>query len=524
MHLLIMFVSTSFAAEYKKPILTDWNFFNSITNTNLYSSMKKLILPRKNVVAPQMLKVNSTTQSLYEAPSNYEEILNNIREFGILTPLLVNNDYEVISGNLRLKIAIDLKLKEVPVVFNDTEKEMVDILAVSSNKFRSKSLVDIASEIRFYDEYYSLRRGERTDLNPQMKVVKQEKDAAYNSIGQYKINKIKSIEKRLKELYENEEYSIEILNNELRKVDNDVCTLNELDKKLELKLLNKCNEERKGLKYEIKTNMVSIFNKDCIDMSELENGTIQTIITSPPYYKMFDYGTGKNQNGQEKTVKEYIENLVKIFDEAKRILKNDGSLFVNINDCVINGIYQSVPELFLIEMNKRGWLYVDCYFWLKSNPRYTKGKRSVRNFEPIYHFVKNEDYYFTQDWVLSINDPDNNISLSKSGFKPKLKSGLDYRDNVLSTSASNTKELRDKCRNENLPMENSCTFPLMLPTIFVLSTSKPGDLILDMFNGTGTTAESCVLLDRKYVGYEVNPLFIKASEIRLSDYELGQVA
>ncbi len=73
-------------------------------------------------------------------------------------------------------------------------------------------------------------------------------------------------------------------------------------------------------------------------------------------------------------------------------------------------------------------------------------------------------------------------------------------------------------------MENSCTFPIMLPTIFVLSTSKPGDLILDMFSGTGTTAESCVLLDRKYVGYEVNPLFIKASEIRLSDYELGQVA
>lgn len=518
-----MFFVSSFVSEFKIPILTDWNFFNSITNANIYS-MKTKTLQGASVVNPEKLKVNSTTHSLYVFPSNYEEIFNNILEFGILTPLLVNKNYEVISGNLRLKIAIDLKLKEVPVVFTDTSKEMVDILAVSSNKFRAKSLVDIASEIRFYDEYYSIRRGERTDLNPQMKVVKQEKDTAYNSIGQYRINRIKSIEKRLKELYGNEKYSIKILNNELRKVDNDVCTLNELDKKLEQKLLNKYNEENKGLKYEIKTEMVSIYNKDCIDMSEIENGTIQTIITSPPYYKMFDYETGKDQNGQEKTVEEYIENLVRIFDEAKRILKDDGSLFVNINDCVINGIYLSVPELFLIEMKKRGWLYVDCYFWLKSNPRYTRGKRSVRNFEPIYHFVKNEDYYFSQDWLLSIDDLENNISLSKSGFKPKLKSGLDYRDKVLSTSASNTQELRDKCKKENLTMENSCTFPLTLPTIFVLSTSKPGDFILDMFNGTGTTAESCVLLDRKYVGYEVNPLFIKASQIRLSDYELGQVA
>ncbi|GAA4057734.1 DNA methyltransferase [Flavobacterium chungnamense] len=486
--------------------------------------MKTKTLTSVSVVNPQKLKINSTTHLLYVIPSNYEEILNNIREFGILTPLLVNKDYVVISGNLRLKIAIELKLKKVPVVFTDTPNEMMDILAVSSNKFRTKSMVDIASEIRFYDEYYSLRRGERTDLNPQMKLVKDEKDSAYKSIGQYRINKIKSIEKKLKKLHGNTEYSIDILNKQLRKIDEDVCTLNELDKKLERELLNKCNEENKGLKYEIKTQMVSIFNKDCIDMSELKNGMIQTIITSPPYYWMFDYGTGKDQNGQEKTVEEYVENLVRIFDEAKRVLKDDGSLFVNINDCVIKGIYQSVPELFLIEMKKRGWLYVDCYFWLKSNPRYTQGKRSVRNFEPIYHFVKSEDYYYTQDWVLSINDPENNISLSKSGFKPKLKSGLDYRDKVLSTSSSNTQELRDKCKKENLPMENSCTFPIMLPTIFVLSTSKPGDLILDMFSGTGTTAESCILLDRKYVGYEVNPLFIKASEIRLSDYELGQVA
>jgi site-specific DNA-methyltransferase (adenine-specific) len=73
-------------------------------------------------------------------------------------------------------------------------------------------------------------------------------------------------------------------------------------------------------------------------------------------------------------------------------------------------------------------------------------------------------------------------------------------------------------------MEHSATFPLSLPLIFVLSTSKPGDTILDIFNGTGSSAESSILTNRQYVGYELNPQFIMASKVRLEGYELGQVA
>ena len=150
--------------------------------------MNKLQVPKISVVAPQMLKRNSTIHSMYVVPVNYDEIRNNIREFGLLTPLLVNYDYEIISGNLRHKIALDLGFEEVPVVFIDTPEELKAVLSVSSNQFRVKSMVEIASEIRFYDEYYSIGRGLRTDLNPQLKVIKDEKDNAYKSIGQYKID------------------------------------------------------------------------------------------------------------------------------------------------------------------------------------------------------------------------------------------------------------------------------------------------------------------------------------------------
>lgn len=484
--------------------------------------MNKLQVPNVSVVAPQMLKKNSTTHSMYVVPVNYDEIRNNIQEFGLLTPLLVNYDYEIISGNLRHQIALDLGFEEVPVVFIDTPEELKAVLSVSTNQFRVKSMIEIASELRFYDEYYSVGRGVRTDLNPQLKVVKDEKDTAYKSIGQYKVNKIKSIEKRVIELHGN---NIEKLNKELSKVDKGEVTLNELDKKLERELLKKNNQVIVPTHYEYITEKVKIYNSSCGDLFHLENESIQTVITSPPYFQMRNYGTGKKQLGLEKDVMDFINNLCDLFEDTKRVLKKEGSLFVNINDCVIDGEYQSVPELFLIEMKKRGWRYVDQYLWLKSNAQFTPGKRSVRNFEPIFHFVKSADYYFNDTWLSEFVDEKNSVSMGTKMKYPKLVSGLDFRDNVLTHSGSNTLELRRKCLEVgNFHMEHSATYPLCLPLIFVLATSKPGDTILDMFNGTASTGEVSVLTDRKYVGYELNPQFVMASEVRLSEYELGEVA
>ena len=478
--------------------------------------------PKISVVAPQMLKRNSTTNLIYVVPVNYDEIRNNICEFGLLTPLLVNFDYEIISGNLRHQIALDLGLEEVPVVFIDVPEDMKTILAVSTNQFRVKSIVEIASEIRFYDEYNSVGRGSRTDLNLQMKMVKEEKDLAYKAIGQYKVNKVKSIEKKLIQLHGNK---IDKINKQLSKIDKGETTLNELDKKLDIELLKKNNEIVVPSHYELITEKVKIYNSSCGDLFHLDDESVQTVITSPPYFQMRNYGTGKNQVGLEKDVMDFINNLCDLFEDTKRVLKSEGSLFVNINDCVIDGQYQSVPELFLIEMKKRGWRYVDQYLWLKTNAQFTHGKRSVRNHEPIFHFVKSSEYFFNDTWLAEFIDENNSITMGTKMKYPKLVSGLDFRDNILKSVASNTLELRKKCMTEgNFFMEHSATFPLSLPLIFVLSTSKPGDTILDMFNGTASTGEVSVLTDRKYVGYELNPQFVKASEVRLSEYELGEVA
>jgi site-specific DNA-methyltransferase (adenine-specific) len=458
---------------------------------------------------------------MYIVPVNYEEIRNNIREFGLLTPLLVNYDYEIISGNLRHQIALDLGFEEVPVVFIDTPEELKALLSVSTNQFRVKSIIEIASEIRFYDKHYPVGRGVRTDLNPQMKVVKEEKDTAYKSIGQYKINKIKSIEKKVIELHGD---NVEKLNKELSKVDKGDITLNQLDKKLEREVLKKCNEVVVPKKYDFITDKVKIFNSSCEDLYHLLDKTIQLIVCSPPYFQARVYKNGENELGRENTPEEFINNLVKLFDDVKRVLKDEGSMYVNINDTCRDGAYQAIPQRFVIEMIKRGWILNDEIIWTKTNPKYSPGKRSVRSHEYIFHFVKSKNFYYDDSWLEGVDDKTNTFSYGTNNLFPKLISGMDFRDGMVKTNVATTQYLRKKCEEKGFYLNHTAVFPEVIPMIPILSTTKQGDIVLDLFNGTGTTGEVSIKLDRKYVGYEYNPEYVMASEIRLSEYELGDVA
>jgi site-specific DNA-methyltransferase (adenine-specific) len=480
--------------------------------------MKKINLsPNVSVVAPQMLKRNSTINSMYVVPANYDEILYNIQEFGLLTPLLVNLDYEIISGNLRHQIALDLGLKEVPIVFIDVPAELNSVISMSTNQFRIKTMVEIAAEVRFFDEYYPLRRGERTDLNPQTKVVKDEKDLAYKSVGQYKINKIKSIEKKVKQLHGD---NLDKLNKELSKVDNEEITLNELDKRLDRELLKKSNTMVVPEKYDFITNKVKIFNSSCEDLFHLEDNSVQLIVCSPPYFQARDYKNGDDELGREKTPEEFIEKLVKLFDDTKRVLKEEGSMYVNINDTCRDGAYQAVPQRFVIEMINRGWILNDEIIWTKTNPKYSPGKRSVRSHEYIFHFVKSKNFYYNDSWLDGVNDETNTFSYGTNNLFPKLISGMDFRDGIVKTNVATTQYLRKKCEEKGFYLNHTAVFPEVIPMIPILSTTRPGDIVLDIFNGTGTTGEVSLKLDRNYVGYEYNPEYVMASEIRLSEYDL----
>ena len=253
-------------------------------------------------------------------------------------------------------------------------------------------------------------------------------------------------------------------------------------------------------------------------MFELADKTVTSIVTSPPYFAMRDYGNGESELGLESDRNKYLNNLINIFNECKRVLKDDGSLMVNINEKVENGSYRGVVHQFIGAMLNNGWDLNDEIIWLKNNPQYTSGKRSVRSHEYIFHFVKKgcKDFYYDGELAKNTSDP-NRFCVYGKDNKPKFLSGMDFRGNALITNGANTKELSNQCEDEGFILTHSATFPLAVPTLLVLLTSKPGDLVVDPFNGTGSVGEVCRLMGRNYVGYELNPQFIMATEVRMKN-------
>jgi len=183
---------------------------------------------------------------------------------------------------------------------------------------------------------------------------------------------------------------------------------------------------------------------------------------------------------------------------------------------VLGGEYKAVPYLFLGEMLKQGWKFNDEIIWLKNNPTYSKGKRSVRSHEPIFHFVKSADFFYNDNWLKEIDDPESKMSYGTKKSSPKIKSGIDYRDGVLVTNVSSTKDLREAAKEQGFHLTHSATFPLGVPAICGLLSTKKGDTILDCFAGTSTTGKFALSFKRKFIGFEVNPQFVKATEINLN--------
>jgi site-specific DNA-methyltransferase (adenine-specific) len=176
-------------------------------------------------------------------------------------------------------------------------------------------------------------------------------------------------------------------------------------------------------------------------------------------------------------------------------------------------------------MLNNGWDLNDEIIWLKNNPVYTVGNRTVRSHEYIFHFVKKgcKSFYYDTELAKKVSDP-NGFCIYGTDNKPKFFSGMDFRGNVLRTNVANTGELRKLCKDAGFILTHSATFPLSVPTLLVLLTSKPGDLVVDPFNGTGSVGEVCRLMGRNYVGYELNPQFIMATEVRMKNMKLFDFA
>lgn len=468
---------------------------------------------------PKTLIINEEINAIYGTPPNYDDIRDNIKSFGIIQPIIVNRStLEVISGNLRLKIALELNYSFVPVIFCELEVVELMKLAISSNVYREKSLIDRYNEMNFIESYFKVTQGSRTDLNPQLLEESLLKKKLLSVIPSYTRNKVNRAKILLNELKtENIE---DRLVKGIHRIDNGDLSLNAYVNKLELEL------EKEQLKlnvpdfYEIHREGFTVYNDDSYSKPDIPDKSIATIICSPPYRAMRKYGVDSDELGSEKTKEEYVENLIKHFNECHRLIKDDGSLFVNINEGVQGDGYEGSVHLFIVEMLKTKLFTLnDEVIWTKKNPVYTAGNRFVRSHEYVLHFVKsnNNGIKYNTGIYPFIRDEKGLCVYGADKLHPKILSFFELRENTFLTNVANTGSLRKLCKQQGLTMEHSATFPLSVPALLILLTTDEGDTIMDIFNGTGVSGEACIALGRNYIGFEKYASYVKATEVRINN-------
>jgi DNA modification methylase len=178
-----------------------------------------------------------------------------------------------------------------------------------------------------------------------------------------------------------------------------------------------------------------ILEGDALDiLKQLPSNFVDCVITSPPYYKLRNYGVA-GQLGQESTIEEYISNLIKVFSEIKRILKDTGACWVNIGDSYNNKCLQLIPQQFAVAMTTNQWVCRNEIIWHKPNamPTSTKDRFTV-DYEPFYFFTKSGRYYFDTQY----EDQRSTLTNRSSSIKFGGNKAAGYGNSVYSANSWNS--------------------------------------------------------------------------------------
>ena len=306
----------------------------------------------------------------------------------------------------------------------------------------------------------------------------------------------------------------------------------------------------------------TILYGDCREtLKNLTNLSVQTCVTSPPYYGLRDYGGEEKQLGQENSPKEYIDNLVNVFRIIKDKLSDDGTLWVNLGDSYYNyrpGKGQSYPKqsvsktkqdlpdkcnkrgnkldglkekdligipwMFAFAMRDDGWYLRQDIIWHKPNPMPESVKdRCTKSHEHIFLFSKNKKYYYDNEAIKEPVKQDWGTRDRTNGKYHNSGSGLSPHSGL--TKSYDRKNKRDVWSVTNKPYKQAhfAVFPPDLIEPCILAGSREGDIVLDPFMGSGTTAMVAKQHNRHYIGCELHDNYKDLIEQRVPVEEPSQV-
>jgi DNA modification methylase len=419
-------------------------------------------------------------------------------------------------------------------------------LVFNYNIHRVKTQAEIIYESQYYIKVFGSNQGKRTDLLSDDEKVKIEnvegdrfdKVAAImgGALSGQTLRRIHNVIEAQEEA--KEDGNTELVNLQLvEKLIGDEISAANAEKLLKnYKKFKKEREEEKDKKVIISNKLDSeyqLFNKSSEKMVEVEDESIQTVITSCPYYDVRLYGNTTDEKielGHEKTPEEFVENLMVHFREVHRVLKSKGSFFLNFGEYGFKGYSPLISNMLVLRLYEEGlFKCVNEIIFHKTNGKIVPtSRRLMRSYEKIYHLVKdaeNYDYYPLKIWR------NESMSILKA-FKNRGKKGSSKSTPFIKRPYSTFRDFIDEQKYEDVihsSVANTTIFKKIDPEfdhaapydskiclLGIITTSLPGQKILDNFSGTASTGVAAINLGRDYIGYELNKSYHEFATKRIA--------
>lgn len=282
--------------------------------------------------------------------------------------------------------------------------------------------------------------------------------------------------------------------------------------------------------------------------------SVQTCVTSPPYFGLRDYGHD-GQIGLEKTPDEFVAKLVEVFREVRRVLRDDGTLWLNLGDSyAANRTYQvastlmngdttneaqacsgrgqkaadyglkpkdliGIPWRVAFALQADGWYLRQDIIWHKPNPMpESVTDRCTKAHEYIFLLSKSERYYFDAEAIKEPSSQPERAGKLERSFSTGKPDSVLRNDVGRAVMRTDTRNRRSVWTVTTKPYKGAhfATFPPDLINPCVLAGSRPGDIVLDPFGGSGTTGAVAKKHGRSAVLCELNPEYIKLAEARIA--------
>ena len=278
---------------------------------------------------------------------------------------------------------------------------------------------------------------------------------------------------------------------------------------------------------------VNIIVGDCISkLAEIPTASVQTAVTSPPYFNLrhylpLDHPDRPHEIGQEKHHADYVANLVAVFREVRRTLTNEGTLWLNIGDVYGPGKQLlMLPSRVAIALQDDGWILRQQVAWIKSAPMPENVcDRASSAWEPVFMLTKSGRYYYDQD---AMREP--SITTARQA-KTKWKGRREERDkgqregvyhgggqpfrNDPHPLGRNGRNVWMVSSQQPFPGAHFAMMPIGVAEKCITASSRAGDMVLDPFAGVGTTAIVANRLGRDATMIEINPDFVELMNRRL---------